>query len=177
MKVLCHHIYEYKKGLRDLVLHTLHVKYKEEAIQKLANNNIAFIVQQVTDEKINIFFGSEKCTQVLSIFGEIGLQNFTPEQDFILGTMLGYNRILQCERYIKKNTKPYSTSSLNDVPLSVRETQVLILIAKGVKASDIAITLGITANTVVSHRKKIGMKLGINTIAGLTEYVFKHNLV
>lgn len=105
MDVLNHHIYEYKKGLRDLVLHTLPASLKQEAIRKLESNHISYIVREVTRNKINIFFGATACISVLQQFGEKRLNEFTPEEDFILGIMLGYNRIQQCNRYLSKTNK------------------------------------------------------------------------
>ncbi|MBO4772393.1 MAG: DUF2023 family protein, partial [Bacteroidales bacterium] len=43
MKVLAHHIYEYKKGLRQLILHTLPAKFRFEAEARLRLANINFL--------------------------------------------------------------------------------------------------------------------------------------
>jgi len=102
MKVFCHHIYEYKKGIRNLILHTLPARHEAEATRKLEMNGIAYIVQHVTAEKINIFFGAEECVDVIKQFGDTKLYDFTPEQDFILGIMLGYGHLQQCARYLGK---------------------------------------------------------------------------
>ncbi len=102
MDVLCHHIYEYRKGLRNLVLHTLNSDNKEKAIKKLEHREIKYIIREVTSEKINIFFGEPECVEVVERFGAKPLNEFTPEQDFILGVMLGYNRMQQCSRYLGK---------------------------------------------------------------------------
>ena len=109
MNVLCHHIYEYKKGVRNLVLHTLSASHKEEAIKKLKASNIDFIVRSVSEQKINIFFGKKECIEVIEQFGDIKLNNLTAEQDFILGTMLGYSRTQQCERYLKQKKRQKSS--------------------------------------------------------------------
>jgi hypothetical protein len=105
MKVLVHHIYEYKKGLRHLVLHTLNASYKEEAIRKLSNQQISFFIQDVTASKINLFFGDTACVNVVREIACKRLNELSPEEDFILGTMLGYDRILQCERYLQQKMK------------------------------------------------------------------------
>ncbi len=102
MKVLTHHIYEYKKGLRHLVLHTLDASLKVEAELKLQQQGIDYIVRYVTPSKINLFFGNPECVDVIDKIGNKNLNEFTPEEDFILGTMLGYDRLQQCARYIKK---------------------------------------------------------------------------
>ncbi len=102
MKVLNHHIYEYKKGLRSLVLHTMNSSRIKEAETKLNNNNIKYIIRIVSENKINIFFGNPDCINIINSFGNKALNKFTPEQDFILGIMLGYGREQQYKRYIKQ---------------------------------------------------------------------------
>lgn len=110
MKVFVHHIYEYQKGLRNLILHTAHIKYKEQIINKLTKLNIAFHIEEMSAQKINVFFGAPECVAVVKEINKKFLNNYTPEEDFILGTMLGYDRKLQCSRFLKfknqqKNSK------------------------------------------------------------------------
>ncbi|WP_020611228.1 DUF2023 family protein [Sediminispirochaeta bajacaliforniensis] len=102
MKVLAHHIYEYKKGLRSLVLHTLDASSEAEAVRRLERNNISYLIRRVNKRKINIFFGNKACVHVVTSFGDKPLNAFTPEEDFILGIMLGYNRTEQCKRYLAR---------------------------------------------------------------------------
>ena len=105
MKVLVHHIYEYKKGLRHLVLHTLNVSERDEAEHKLKNQRIDYFVQEVSPTKINLFFGTADCVNVVREIINKRLNELTPEEDFILGTMLGYDRIQQCIRYLQKKSR------------------------------------------------------------------------
>jgi hypothetical protein len=100
MEVLNHHIYEYKKGLRNLVLHTMQSHDVKLAEEKLFRQGIAFFIQEVTSRKVNIFFGKEQCIKIIQSFHKESLSQFTPEEDFILGIMLGYDRMQQCERYL-----------------------------------------------------------------------------
>ncbi len=118
MKVLVHHIYEYKKGLRHLVLHTLDASFRYEAERKLQIQNIDYIVREVTPSKINLFFGDKECVDVLREIGNKKLNEFTPEEDFILGTMLGYDGVLQCRRYLK--LKQNNMNKLSYVPMVKR---------------------------------------------------------
>lgn len=60
--------------------------------------------------------------------------------------------------------------------LSLRETQVLSLIVKGLTNKEIADSLHISFNTVLTHRKNISAKLGIKTVAGLTSYAMMNGL-
>lgn len=104
MEVLNHHIYEYKKGLRNLVLHTMNSSDLHLAEEKLLRQGITYFVQHVTPRKVNIFFGKEDCVKIVHSFRKRSLSELTPEQDFILGVMLGYDRMQQCERYLNRST-------------------------------------------------------------------------
>ena len=104
MKVLCHHIYEYKKGLRNLVLHTMNSSDLKIAEEKLEKLQITYFIQYVTPDKVNIFFGKEECVRIIHSFGKNSLNSFSDEEDFILGIMLGYDRMQQCNRYIKRKS-------------------------------------------------------------------------
>ena len=60
--------------------------------------------------------------------------------------------------------------------LSIRERQVLQLIAEGSSTKDIAIQLGISAKTVESHRSKLMRKLDIHDTAGLVRYAIRRGV-
>lgn len=102
MQVLLHHIYEYNKGLRSLVLHTMNAAYRERTEELLNRKGIEYIVQEVSKKKINVFFGEQKCIRVLESFNKKSILEFNDEEDFILGIMLGYDRTQQYERYLKR---------------------------------------------------------------------------
>lgn len=61
--------------------------------------------------------------------------------------------------------------------LSERETDVLVLVAKGLSSKEIADQLNISIHTVNSHRKNITHKTGIKSVAGLAVYAVIHNLM
>ena len=102
MKIFNHHIYEFKKGLRNLVLCTLSLDDTLPAINKLYKYDISNIVWEVSDNKVNIFFGNSECIEVIKSFNKKSLTQLTSEEDFILGIMLGYDRLLQCKRYLER---------------------------------------------------------------------------
>lgn len=102
MQILIHHVYEYNKGLRSLVLHTMHSSEREKTENLLQRKGISYFLQTVNENKINVFFGKQECIQIVKSFGDKSLSDFTDEQDFILGIMLGYDRNQQYERYIKR---------------------------------------------------------------------------
>jgi len=79
----------------------------EWALKKLKTNNIHYNIQHVTSQKVNVFFGAKECVDVIRCFCHKKLNELSPEEDFILGTLLGYNQVVQCTRYLK-NKGPHS---------------------------------------------------------------------
>ena len=61
MKVLMNHIYEYKKGVRRMVLFTFNKKYEQYAISRLQRQNIGYVILPVGNDRINLFFGKPEC--------------------------------------------------------------------------------------------------------------------
>jgi Mg2+/Co2+ transporter CorC len=105
MQVLRQHIYEYQKGLRDLILHTTSSYLEDDVIRLLDKKDVSYMIQRASDNKINVFFGDRKCINILRKIGDKRLSDYTDEEDFILGIMLGYDRLQQCDRYLKRKNK------------------------------------------------------------------------
>ena len=61
--------------------------------------------------------------------------------------------------------------------LSARERQVLAMISSGHTNRQVADTLGISTNTVESHRKHIIDKLDLHSTADLVRYAIRHGIV
>lgn len=61
--------------------------------------------------------------------------------------------------------------------LTPRQIEILVLIATGHAAKEVAFKLGLSPKTVDVHRARIMERLGINDIAGLTLYCVRHGLV
>jgi two-component system response regulator NreC len=74
------------------------------------------------------------------------------------------------EAYLAKNDTPAD-------PLSIREREVLQLIAEGKNAKEIGSVLGVSAKTAESHRAHIMQKLQIHEVAGLVRYAVREGLV
>lgn len=102
MEIFCHHVYEYWKGLRNLILHTAPLSDLPLIAHKLDHHKIPYLIHHIGSDRINVFFGHPDCIAVVKKFGTIDLSSLTDEQDFILGIMLGYDRMQQCSRYLKK---------------------------------------------------------------------------
>lgn len=100
--VLNHHIYEYRKGLRRLVLFTAVRTQQTYIEERLRRAHIEYYIQAINHSGINVFFGHKACIDVIRSFGCPSLRDLTPEQDFILGTLLGYDTVAQCARYVER---------------------------------------------------------------------------
>lgn len=102
MRVLSEQIYQYKKGVRQMVLYTFHKRYESLAKEKLERQHISYIIQPVGNDRVNLFFGRKACLDTIRYLVQRPLSDLTPEEDFILGAMLGYDITVQCERYCKR---------------------------------------------------------------------------
>jgi hypothetical protein len=105
MQVFGHHLYEYCKGLRSLVLHTLSSDDVEAALGRLDQAGISYVIYPLGEKRVNLFFGAEECVRVVHRINKPNLKEYTPEEDFILGVMLGYERRKQCGRYLKRKVQ------------------------------------------------------------------------
>jgi hypothetical protein len=124
MELFIHHIQEYKKGLRTLVLHTTKASDRDAIEKRLKREMIDYYIQKVNGTKINVFFGNSICIDVIKQMNFESLSNLTDEEDFILGTMLGYDRVMQCERYLKR--KRNGTNNLADSKsISLSQTELI----------------------------------------------------
>ncbi|SEB04950.1 MAG: response regulator transcription factor [Candidatus Thiothrix putei] len=73
---------------------------------------------------------------------------------------------------------PYPPTTVSSSsPLTSRETEVLILVAKGKQSGEIARILKIETRTVETHRQNIRDKLGLRSVAELTRYALDHGLI
>ena len=102
MKVLMNHIYELRKGVRQMVLFTCNKKYGEQVAGRLESKGIPYVLQPVGQQNLNFYFGRRECLEAIRLIITRPLCQLTPEEDFILGAMLGYDLCAQCERYCKR---------------------------------------------------------------------------
>lgn len=63
------------------------------------------------------------------------------------------------------------------VQLTVREREVLALVAEGQSNKEVARQLGIGVRTIETHRERIMEKLDIHTIAGLTRFAIRNGVI
>lgn len=111
MKVLVNHIYEFKKGVRRMVLFTFNKRYEQFAVTRLQHQNISYVIQPVGNDRLNLFFGKKECLDAIRLMITKPLCQLTPEEDFILGAMLGYDICAQCERYCERKSRQTECST------------------------------------------------------------------
>lgn len=85
------------------------------------------------------------------------------------------SRILQKLHSAVEDARQNPKNELNE--LSTRERDILIAVAKGKTNKEIADDFNISVYTVISHRRNISRKLGINSISGLTVYAIMNKLI
>lgn len=110
MKVLMNHIYEFKKGVRQMVLFTFNKKYEDFALSRLKRQNISYIIQPVGNNRMNLFFGKKECMDAIRLMVTRPLNQLTPEEDFMLGALLGYDICAQCERYCERKGRTFKAA-------------------------------------------------------------------
>lgn len=71
----------------------------------------------------------------------------------------------------------YESFNCQPVNLSVREQEIITLIAEGLTNGQIAEKLFLSTHTVNTHRKNIMQKLGVKNTASIVMYAVKANLV
>jgi DNA-binding NarL/FixJ family response regulator len=76
--------------------------------------------------------------------------------------------VQECRRRISRNSASPA--------LSARELEVLKRMADGQTTKEIAFALGVSAKTIDSHRLRIFVKLGINSVAELIKFAVREGL-
>lgn len=102
-------------------------------------------------------------------------ENVLRQYDGSIGIYDSASRIAQKLHSAMEEAELSPKSDLNE--LSTRERDILISVAKGCTNKEIADEFKISVYTVISHRRNISRKLGINSIPGLTVYAIMNKLV
>ena len=97
------------------------------------------------------------------------------QYDECIGIYDNAARIIQKIRNAIEECIQNPRSDINE--LSARERDILKAVAKGMTNNEIADEFNISIYTVISHRRNISQKLGINSIPGLTVYAIMNKLV
>ena len=70
---------------------------------KLQRRGIHHFVQELSPVKVNLFFGRSAFVAVARSLVTRPLNALTAEEDFMLGTLLGYDCEQQCRRFLTRS--------------------------------------------------------------------------
>ncbi len=102
LRLFHHCVYEYRRGVRSLFLMTVSRRELELVGGRLLGQGIDHFVQELNPDKANIFFGGPAFVAVARCLVTRPLHALTAEQDFMLGTLLGYDGEQQCRRFLTR---------------------------------------------------------------------------
>jgi DNA-binding NarL/FixJ family response regulator len=77
--------------------------------------------------------------------------------------------------YVRRGDSP--PDDLAKASLTVRERQIIQLIAEGQSNKEAAMTLGISAKTIEAHRANIMRKLRLHSVSDLVRYAIRNKIV
>lgn len=128
------------------------------------------------NERLNIrsYFGKESVT-IVALTQESYEENVLRQYNGCIGIYDSAQRIVQKLKSAVEEATQTPKSDINE--LSTRERDILTAVAKGKTNKEIADEFNISIYTVISHRRNISQKLGINSIPGLTVYAIMNKLV
>jgi len=100
LKILAHHLYEYDKGVRQMFMMTLGPHDTDAVVRRLCRRGIDHHIHPVSPAKTNVFFGRAAWIDTVRMVVCKPLNQLSPEEDFILGILLGYDKEMQCRRFL-----------------------------------------------------------------------------
>ena len=177
-------------------------KNGEEALKILSNINPHIVITDIDMPLIN---GIQLTHQIKLRFPNIKIiavsshQSSTTIADALHAGINGYilkntgkhelckaiNTIYEGGTYFNEEIKTIINNSLfnpidvktNEVHLSDREKEILILIYHENNSQEIANILHLAVNTIETHRKNLMRKIGTKNMIGLVKYAVQHRLI
>ncbi len=92
-------------------------------------------------------------------------------------TLVQGRSMLQIDQILTLAENSFEEQKLDHSPLTVREIEVLTLIANGYTRKDVGSALKISANTAAKHIANIYHKLNVTTVAEATQYAIRCGLI
>ncbi len=160
-----------------------------EVVQEQEDNHIS-IEKSISDLK-NIIIKYYPSGNNATLMGEVLMDIFMTEEDLLVHCQMEDSLFAESVRRLEKSVREREeegdsgdvageealtkTSSVNE--LSEREKEIIVEIVKGLSNKEIAESLYISVNTVMTHRRNISRKLQIHSPAALTIYAIVNGLV
>jgi len=177
---------EVELALASTGLRVLPASSGTEALSAVHENSVAVVLLDVRLEDMS---GYEVCRRLREEQGEALPIIFvsgdrTDPSDRIAGLLLGADDYLakpvagdELAARIRRHLRRLETWNGAGIRLTVREREVLELLADGLGPAEVARKLGITPKTVATHVEHIYAKLGVHTRAQAVAAAFRGALV
>lgn len=140
-------------------------------------NAITHIQKRYSDTKIIVLTAAESINvwrEVLDMgIDGIAMKSISPKE-----LVSGIKQVVSGETFVHSEIQPIleADGGLSNKRLSVREKQVVKLVAEGFKTKEIAEQLEISDRTVSKHRENLMTKMGMTSTAELTNYANESGL-
>lgn len=140
-------------------------------------NAITHIQKRYSDTKIIVLTAAESINvwrEVLDMgIDGIAMKSISPKE-----LVSGIKQVVSGETFVHSEIQPIleADGGLSNKRLSVREKQVVKLVAEGFKTKEIAEQLEISDRTVSKHRENLMTKMGVTSTAELTNYANESGL-
>jgi len=114
---------------------------------------------------------------------EAGVKGYVLKNQVASDLLLAIQQVSRGQVYLSPGVSSavieayHSKSDKSKNPLTLRERQVLQLIAEGKSTKDVASLLGVSVKTAESHRTRLMQKLDIHETASLVLYAVRHGIV
>ena len=140
-------------------------------------NAITHIQKRYSDTKVIVLTAAETVNVWKEVL-EMGIDGIAMKSVSPKELVKGIHSVMAGETFIHSEIQPIleADSGLNNKRLSVREKQVVKLVAEGFKTKEIAEKLEISDRTVSKHRENLMTKMGMTSTAELTNYANESGL-
>ncbi|HEY6387389.1 MAG TPA: response regulator transcription factor [Candidatus Acidoferrum sp.] len=145
--------------------------------------NAAREVRRASPKTKTILLTQHNESQYISEALEVGVKGYVLKNQVASDLLLAIRQVSRGQVYLSPGVsnavmEAYrSKSEKSKTPLTVRERQVLQLIAEGKSTKDVASLLGISVKTAESHRTRLMQKLDIHETASLVLYAVRNGIV
>lgn len=140
-------------------------------------NAITHIQKRYSETKVIVLTAAES-VNVWNEVLEMGIDGIAMKSVSPKELVKGIHSVVNGDTFIHSEIQPIleAESGLNNKRLSVREKQVVKLVAEGFKTKEIAEKLEISDRTVSKHRENLMTKMGMTSTAELTNYANESGL-
>ncbi len=149
------------------------------SFSEITNSLIIVIIDansQIPDETVKKLRKNNHLS-VIGFWGYNHLNANSAHYEFELQERFTALQIQQLIQVVRKSAAKQKNIVPVNGDLTLREKDVIRLIATGLANKEIADRLNISIHTVISHRKNITEKLNIKSISGLTVYAIMNSLI